>query len=107
MVQIGKRIDTSEGVFFELEDSGNGMVYKNEDVFRNHHDEVCYVPEAACMEYENWIVPATYKLCFTYNDLLKLCNGNSELCEALFYILDWCCPQTILKDWKIIEDKEE
>ena len=107
MVQIGKRIENDNGVFYQLEDSENGMAYKNEDAFRNHHNEVCYVPEAACMGYDGWIVPATDKLCYTYDDLLSLCDGSTKLCENLFDELDWCCPQTILKEWKVIEDKEE
>ena len=47
MIEIGNRIETPEGVFYELEYGGEGNIYKNEDAFLNRPDEVCYVPEYA------------------------------------------------------------
>lgn len=102
----GRRIENAEGIFFELADSGNGMVYKDEDAFYNHRDRICYIPEAASMNYEGWVIPATDKLCFTYNELLRLCEGNTVLCQNLFDALDWCCPQTILNEWSGKENDE-
>ena len=33
MIEIGNRIETPEGVFYELEYGGEGNIYKNEDAF--------------------------------------------------------------------------
>ena len=44
MIEIGNRIETPEGVFYELEYGGEGNIYKNEDAFLNRPDEVCYIP---------------------------------------------------------------
>ena len=35
MIEIGNRIETPEGVFYELEYGGEGNIYKNEDAFLN------------------------------------------------------------------------
>lgn len=39
MIEIGNRIETPEGVFYELEYGGEGNIYKNEDAFLNRPDE--------------------------------------------------------------------
>ena len=52
MIEIGNRIETPEGVFYELEYGGEGNIYKNEDAFLNRPDEVCYVPEYAAEDHE-------------------------------------------------------
>lgn len=56
MIEIGNRIETPEGVFYELEYGGEGNIYKNEDAFLNRPDEVCYVPEYAAEDREDWRV---------------------------------------------------
>ena len=75
MIEIGKRIETPEGVFYELEYGGEGNIYKNEDAFLYRPDEVCYIPEYAAEDHEGWRVPESSNGCFTHNSLLALCKG--------------------------------
>lgn len=99
MIEIGNRIETPEGVFYELEYGGEGNIYKNEDAFLNRPDEVCYIPEYAAEDREDWRVPESSDGCFTHNSLLALCKGNAEVCQDLFYSLEWTYPTTLLEEW--------
>lgn len=99
MIEIGKKIETPEGVFYELEYGGEGNIYKNEDAFLNRPGEVCYVPEYAAEDNEGWRVPENSDGCFTHNSLLALCKGNEEVCQDLFYSLEWTYPETLLDEW--------
>ena len=96
MIEIGNRIETPEGVFYELEYGGEGNIYKNEDAFLNRPDEVCYIPEYAAEDHEGWHMPESSDGCFTHNSLLALCKGNEEVCQDLFYSLEWTYPTTLL-----------
>lgn len=98
MIAIGQKVETPEGVFYELDYNGEGCIYKNEDAFLNHPDEVCYVPEYAAEDHEGRRVPQTGD-CYTRNSLLALCNGNEEVCNDLFYSLEWTYPTTLLEEW--------
>ena len=98
MIEIGKKIETREGIFYELEYNGEGNIYKNEDAFLNRPDEVCYVPEYAAEGHKDWRVPQNEN-CFTHNSLLALCKGNEEVCQDLFYSLEWTYPATLLDEW--------
>ena len=99
MIEIGNRIETPEGVFYELEYGGEGNIYKNEDAFLNRPDEVCYIPEYAAEDHEGWHMPESSDGCFTHNSLLALCKGNEEVCQDLFYSLEWTYPTTLLEEW--------
>ena len=99
MIENGNRIETPEGVFYELEYGGEGNIYKNEDAFLNRPDEVCYVPEYAAEDREDWRVSESSDGCFTHNSLLALCKGNEEVCQDLFYSLEWTYPTTLLEEW--------
>ena len=35
----------------------------------------------------------------THNSLLALCKGNEEVCQDLFYSLEWTYPTTLLEEW--------
>ena len=100
MIEIGKKTETPEGVFYELEYGGEGNIYKNEDAFLNRPNEVCYVPEYAVEDYENGQVPQTGD-CYTHNSLLELCKGDEEVCQNLFYSLEWTYPETLLEEWDL------
>lgn len=84
MIEIGNRIETPEGVFYELEYGGEGNIYKNEDAFLNRPDEVCYVPEYAAEDREDWRVSESSDGCFTHNSLLALCKGNDAYSAETF-----------------------
>lgn len=101
MIRVGTRIETREGVFYELAYAGEGCIYKDEDAFINRHDEICYVPEVAASDYEHWTVPSTDEYCYSHKDLLDICNGDENLCGQLFYSLEWICPETLLAEWQI------
>ena len=64
---------------------GEGFVYKNEDTFLHHPDEVCYIPELSDEKY-------------TRNSLVEICGGNEELARSCFYELDWAHPESWLED---------
>ena len=34
-----------------------------------------------------------------HNSLLALCKGNEEVCQDLFYSLEWTYPTTLLEEW--------
>ncbi len=106
MQQIGQRIETPEGVFFELDYSGEGMIFKDEEAFLNHPDAICYIPEAEAIDYNGWRIPETASVGYTHNDLLLLCEGDEELCHELFYELEWTCPTTLLCEWGSINEPD-
>lgn len=98
MITIGQRIETSDGIFYELESNGEGNIYKNEDAFLKRPDEVCYIPEHAAEDHEGWQIPENED-CFTHNSLLRLCKESEEICCNLFYSLEWTFPSTLLDEW--------
>lgn len=86
--------------YFLFGNSDNGFIFKDKDVYKNDWNAPCYVPEYAAednaiavddIEYECGGEDCDY---YTHNDLLKLCFGNREWCDALFSKLDWCYPET-------------
>lgn len=97
--------------YFRLEYSGQGNIFKDEEAYENDWDAPCYVPEYA-IDDETWVTinGESYEGggedfrsgWFSHNDLLRLCCGNREWCDALFSILDWCYPET-----KITEEDDE
>jgi len=44
-------------VFFvnNIINTDNGVIYKNEEIFENNHDEICYIPEYGLEELEELI----------------------------------------------------
>lgn len=109
-IATGQRIETPEGVFYKLENNGVGNIYKNGDAYVNRPDEVCYVPEYAAKGRKDGKVPENKSNCYTHKDLLALCGGNEEMCDELFYELEWTFPKTKLEEWDIYgndDDEEE
>ena len=49
-----------------------GMIFKDEEAFLLHPDQICYVPELS---------DATY----THQDFLNLCNGQEKFAKECFY----------------------
>lgn len=77
-----------------------GRIFKDEEIYRLNWDAVCYVPEQGFSGipddegfYHNFDG-------FTHNDLLRICNGNRELCDALFDDLKWAYPSTYAFEWE-------
>ena len=59
-----------------------GWIFKDEEAFRLHPERVCYVPELSDEGY-------------TRQDFLAMCNGQEELAEFLFEMVDWQSPETL------------
>ena len=59
-----------------------GWIIKDEEAFRLHPEQVCYVPELSNEGY-------------TRQDFLAMCNGQEELAEFLFEMVDWQSPETL------------
>ena len=59
-----------------------GWIIKDEEAFRLHPEQVCYVPELSNEGY-------------TRQDFLAMCNGQEELAEFLFEMVDWPSPETL------------
>lgn len=75
--------------------------YWDKEAYVNDWDKVCYVPEHGFYE---WTIDEDgfYQryIGFTHNELLDLCYGNREMCDALFYHgCSWQYPKTYLDDW--------
>ena len=77
----------------------NGMVYKNEDAYYNRPDEICYVPEYGFPEDSSEYCGKIEEVSgYSRNDLMELCNGNRQLCDAVFQCVDWQDPSTWLSE---------
>ena len=59
-----------------------GWIFKDEEAFLHHPERVCYVPELSDEGY-------------TRQDFLAMCNGQEELAEFLFEMVDWQSPETL------------
>lgn len=58
-----------------------GWIFKDEDAFLHHPDQVCYVPELS-------------DAAFTRQDFLDMCNGQEQFATECFYAVDWQHPET-------------
>lgn len=62
-----------------------GWIFKDEEAFLLHPDQVCYVPEL----FDN---------AYTRQDFLDMCNGQEEIARECFYAVDWQSPETWLNE---------
>ena len=85
--EIGEILENGE---IERGESYNGYIYKSLEAFLNKSG-ICYVPELSDNKY-------------TYKDFLDMVNGNEELAEILFDLVDWQSPGTKLDE--LIADDE-
>lgn len=91
MLKVGS-IEEKDGEYsISREYYRQGMIFKDEDAYRNRKDEPCYVPELSDSVY-------------TGNDILNICNGQQELADELFEELDWQHPETIMDEWEREEE---
>lgn len=58
-----------------------GWIFKDEEAFLSHADQVCYVPELSDGGY-------------TRQDFMELCNGQEDFAAECFRAVDWQCPET-------------
>lgn len=79
---------------------GDGYIFKDEEAYKLHKDEPCYVPE-------------TTDTIYTGNDFLSLCNGQEEMADEMFEEVFWQRPESLKTDWEILgewnwcKDKEK
>lgn len=78
-------------------------------------EDIIYIPEYgyedACYSLEELgndedLVPR--ENAFSYNDFLKICNGNEKKAEILFQCVDWQFPESVLDEpWFECDDEEK
>lgn len=86
MLKVGSIEDDGEDYVIHREFYGQGMIFKDEDAYRNHKDQPCYAPE-------------TSDAVYTGNDFLEMCNCQEEFADELFEEVDWQHPETLMEDW--------
>lgn len=65
----------------ERDATDQGLVYKDYDAFKNKTG-VCYVPEL-------------YDIKYTYDDIVRECNGDKNAAKVVFDMLDWQKPNSL------------
>jgi rubrerythrin len=96
---IGKINTDATGKILRIEKEyyRQGMIFKDEDAYRNRKNEPCYVPELSDSIY-------------TGEDFLNMCNGQQEFADELFAEVDWQHPETLMEEllknneWVTCED---
>lgn len=72
-----------------------GHIFKDEEAYEKDWDAICYVPEHGF----DGLTPDNEGFYsgidgYSHNDLLLMCNGNREWCDAFFQDLIWAYPDT-------------
>ena len=113
---IGEKRFVEGKMYYAPGETDNGFCYKNESLFKNHPDEICYIPESAFMDLEpveidGWFFYREEDLNgYTRRDIEKACKGYVDGegepidAESLFGELDWPCPCTIINGWYDLEE---
>lgn len=65
----------------DRENYQQGYIFKDEEAFLLHPEQVCYVPELSDNAY-------------TKQNFLDMCNGQEKFAEECFYAVDWQHPET-------------
>lgn len=93
MIKIGLYAAANGTITEKIERGGtfNGWVFKDENAFLHHPDDVCYIPELSDTTY-------------THNDILRMCNNQESLARECFYNIDWQHPETWIDEQFINEE---
>jgi hypothetical protein len=67
-----------------LGDTDNGRCYKNPSQFRCNSNEVCYQSEGG--------------QCYTYSDILDICDNNELKAGVCFELCDWQCIEAMSEE---------
>lgn len=86
MLKIGSIEDNDGEYIIHREFYRQGMIFKDEEVYKFHKDQPCYSPELSDSVY-------------TGNDFLELCNCQQDLADELFEGVDWQHPESLKEDW--------
>ena len=68
-----------------------GYIYKNPETYYTDKTAVCYVPELSDTAY-------------TGEDILDICNGQPEIADRAFEMVDWQHPETYLDEQWVNEE---
>ena len=68
-----------------------GWIFKDEEAYLHHPQQVCYVPELSDPAY-------------TREDFMGLCNEQVEFADECFYAVDWQHPETWVEE-QYLEDE--
>lgn len=86
MLKVGS-IEEKDGKYvINREFYGQGMIFKDEEAYRNRKDEPCYAPELSDAVY-------------TGQSFLDMCHGQQDFADELFEAVDWQHPETLMEDW--------
>ena len=62
-----------------------GWIFKDEEAFLHHPEQVCYVPELSDRAY-------------TRRSFLAMCNNQEKFANECFYAVDWQHPETWVEE---------
>lgn len=79
--------ENGEGEKIAREFYRGGMIFKDEDAFYNRPDDACYIPELSDTVY-------------TRNSILEKCNGQIDLAEEVFEVVDFQHVSSLLEACK-------
>lgn len=92
MLKIGSIEDNDGEYIHHREFYRQGMIFKDEEVYKFHKDQPCYSPELSDSVY-------------TGNDFLELCNCQQDLADELFEGVDWQHPESLkeglVRKWRM------
>jgi hypothetical protein len=86
--------ENGDGEVIDREFYRQGLIFKDEEAYKNYKDRPCYIPELSNAVY-------------TGNDFLELCKDQEEFADELFYEVDWQHPETLMNDWLSNEELME
>lgn len=72
-------------ILIERGPSAQGLIFKDENVFRDRPTDPCYVPELT-------------NIIYTREDILRICNNQEEIAERVFREIDWQHPEAYLEE---------
>ena len=84
MIEIGNRIETPEGVFYELEYGGEGNIYKNEDAFSTAPMKCAMYLNTRQKTVRTGVCRRAVTAVSRITHCSPLCKGNEEVCQDLF-----------------------
>lgn len=118
-----KWILNNEGSICIIGECEEGLVYKNNDAYKNSLHEICYIPEnyfelyyeevdQILNEYIDGKISEENlyrklnetEFSYSHKDILKLCNNQEEIADKVFHSLTWQKPETIIEKMYINKD---
>jgi hypothetical protein len=110
-MKVGK-IETFEGKRYLYGYTSEGMCFKDEEIYLNRPDEICYIPESTfidCDKDDNGSISSDDAEFggYSHNSILDLCDGNENLAKVVFDTIEWQCPETYYNELLDSASEEE